>query len=204
MMKLERDPDCEHEQPLHRHALTLPATWIGITEGCMRVRGRRVGIAWERTLACIIMTAVGLWGIGLLLSFAMNYGQISSVTGKARNLVEHTSVSDYQLTALHDLRNDVGRLLHNVHEGSPWYERFGLDHNQQLLDALLPWYGVANNRLIRDPANQALTQKLSALANSAPNSDQRAQLAKPGYDQLKAWLMMSVRIKLMARFMRRP
>ena len=186
-----RDPDCEHEQPLHRHALTLPATWIGITEGCMRVRGRRVGIAWERTLACIIMTAVGLWGIGLLLSFAMNYGQISSVTGKARNLVEHTSVSDYQLTALHDLRNDVGRLLHNVHEGSPWYQRFGLDHNQQLLDALLPWYGVANNRLIRDPANQALTQKLSALANSAPNSDQRAQLAKPGYDQLKAWLMMS-------------
>ncbi|SAD11091.1 ImcF domain-containing protein [Enterobacter cloacae] len=186
-----RDPDCEHEQPLHRHALTLPATWIGITEGCMRVRGRRVGIAWERTLACIIMTAVGLWGIGLLLSFAMNYGQISSVTGKARNLVEHTSVSDYQLTALHDLRNDVGRLLHNVHEGSPWYQRFGLDHNQQLLDALLPWYGVANNRLIRDPANQALTQKLSALANSAPNSDQRAQLAKPGYDQLKAWLMMA-------------
>lgn len=56
---------------------------------------------------------------------------------------------------------------------------------------MLPWYGVANNRLIRDPANEALKQKLSALANSAPNSDQRAQLAKPGYDQLKAWLMMA-------------
>jgi type VI secretion system protein ImpL len=74
---------------------------------------------------------------------------------------------------------------------APWYQRFGLDHNQQLLDAMLPWYGVANNRLIRDPANAALKQKLSALANSAPNSDQRAQLAKPGYDQLKAWLMMA-------------
>jgi type VI secretion system protein ImpL len=53
---------------------------------------------------------------------------------------------------------------------APWYQRFGLDHNQQLLDAMLPWYGVANNRLIRDPANEALKQKLSALANSAPTA----------------------------------
>jgi type VI protein secretion system component VasK len=74
---------------------------------------------------------------------------------------------------------------------APWYQRFGLDHNHQLLDAMLPWYGAANNRLIRDPANVALRQVLSALVNSAPNSDQRAQLAKPGYDQLKAWLMMA-------------
>jgi hypothetical protein len=45
-----------------------------------------------------------------------------------------------------------------VQEGAPWYQRFGLDHNQQLLDAMLPWYGVANNRLIRDPANAADTK----------------------------------------------
>ncbi|MBT1882608.1 type VI secretion protein VasK [Enterobacter mori] len=174
-----------------RHALTLPATWQGIVDDCTRVRGRRVGMAWERTLAWTLMAIIGVWGAGTLLSFMVNRQQIVSVAEQAHALVEHPSVSDYQLTALHELRNDTGRLLHNVQEGTPWYQRFGLDHNQQLLDALLPWYGVANNRLIRDPANQALTQKLSALANSAPNSDQRAQLAKPGYDQLKALLMMA-------------
>ncbi|MCU6348714.1 ImcF-related family protein [Enterobacter quasiroggenkampii] len=174
-----------------RHALALPATWQGIVDDCIRVRGRRVGMAWEQTLAWTLMTIIGIWGAGTLLSFAVNRMQIVSVAEQAHALVEHPSVSDYQLTALHTLRNDVGRLQHRIQEGAPWYQRFGLDHNQQLLDALLPWYGVANNRLIRDPANQALTQKLSALANSAPNSDQRAQLAKPGYDQLKAWLMMS-------------
>ncbi|HFZ8993331.1 TPA: ImcF-related family protein [Citrobacter freundii] len=177
--------------PAHKHALTLPATWQGVTEDCIRVRGRRVGMAWEQTLAWSIMAVVGLWGAGLLLSFALNYGQISSVAGKARALVEHPSASDYQLTALHELRNDAGRLQHRVREGTPWYQRFGLDHNQPLFRAMLPWYGVANNRLIRDPANIELTQKLTALVNSAPNSDQRMQLAKPGYDQLKAWLMMS-------------
>lgn len=174
-----------------RHALSLPVTWQGILEECTRVRGRRVGMAWEQTLGWAVMILTGLWGAGLLLSFSLNYGEISSVAAKARNLVEHPAVSDGQLTALHQLRNDAGRLLHNAQEGTPWYQRFGLDHNQPLLDALLPWYGVANNRLIRDPANSALKEKLSALANSAPNSDLRALLAKPGYDQLKAWLMMA-------------
>ena len=174
-----------------RHALTLPATWQGIVDDCTRVRGHRVGMAWEQTLAWTLMAIIGLWGAGTLLSFAVNRSQIVSVAQQAHALVEHPSVSDYQLTALHTLRNDAGRLQHRIQDGAPWYQRFGLDHNQQLLDAMLPWYGVANNRLIRDPANEALKQKLSALANSAPNSDQRAQLAKPGYDQLKAWLMMA-------------
>jgi type VI protein secretion system component VasK len=104
------------------------------------------------------------------LSFAVNRQQIISVADQAHTLVEHPLVSDDQLTALHTLRNDAGRLQHHVSDGAPWYQRFGVDHNPQLLDAMLPWYGVANNRLIRDPANAALQQKLSTLANSAPNS----------------------------------
>jgi len=173
------------------HVLTLPATWQGIVEDCACVRGRRVGRTWEQTLAWTLMAIMGLWGAGMLLSFAVNRLQIISVAQQAHALVERPSISDDQLTALHTLRNDAGRLQHHIEDGAPWYQRFGLDHNQQLLNAMLPWYGVANNRLIRDPANQALQKKLTALANSAPNSDQRVQLAKPGYDQLKAWLMMA-------------
>lgn len=175
----------------HLHALTLPVTWQGIVDDCTRVRGRRVGMAWEQALVWALLGIIGVWGTGLLLSFALNYSQITSVAGKARVLVEHPAISDSQLTALHDLRNEAGRLQQQVEDGAPWYQRFGLGHHAQLLNAMLPWYGVANNRLIRDPANNALAQKLSALVNSAPNSDQRIKLTKPGYDQLKAWLMMA-------------
>lgn len=174
-----------------QHALTLPVTWQGVVEDCIRIRGRRVGMAWEQTLSWSLMTIIGVWGAGLLVSFMLNYGQISSVAGKARHLVEHPAVSDDQLTALHGLRNDASRLQHHIQNGTPWYQRFGLNHTQPLLAAMLPWYGVANNRLIRDPANVELKQKLTALVSSAPNGDQRALLAKPGYDQLKAWLMMA-------------
>ena len=174
-----------------RHALTLPVSWQGIVDDCTRVRGRRVGMAWEQSLARTLTALIGVWGAGMLLSFAVNRLQIVSVAGQAHALVEHLSVSDDQLTALHSLRNDAGRLQYRIQEGAPWYQRFGLDHNRQLLEAMLPWYGVANNRLIRDPANIVLMQKLSSLVNSAPDSDQRRLLAKPGYDQLKAWLMMA-------------
>ncbi|WP_432350724.1 ImcF-related family protein [Pantoea allii] len=174
-----------------RHALTLPVTWQGIVDDCARVRGRRVAVPWEQATGGTLMAIMGAWGAGLLLSFAVNRQQIISVAQQAHALVEHPSVSDDQLTALHTLRNAAGRLQHRIQEGAPWYQRFGLDHNTQLLSAMLPWYGVANNRLIRDPANAALMQKLSALVNAAPDSDQRAALAKPGYDQLKAWLMMA-------------
>lgn len=44
--------DAEQYIPgLQSHALTLPATWQGIVDDCPRVRGRRVGMAWEQTLA---------------------------------------------------------------------------------------------------------------------------------------------------------
>lgn len=174
-----------------RHALTLPVTWQGIVDDCRRVRGRRVGMAWEQTLARTLMVAAGVWGAGTLLSFAVNRAQIVAVAGQAHAVAAHLSVPDDRLTALHALRNEAGRLRHRIQEGAPWYQRFGLNHNQPLLDAMLPWYGAANNRLIRDPASAALRQKLSALADSAPGSDRRAELAKPGYDQLKAWLMMA-------------
>lgn len=59
--------------------------------------------------------------------------------------MEHPSVSDYQLTALHALRNDAGRLLHHILDGAPWYQRFGLNHDQQLLDAMLPWYSLSSS-----------------------------------------------------------
>ncbi|RRZ67603.1 type VI secretion protein VasK, partial [Klebsiella oxytoca] len=75
--------------------------------------------------------------------------------------------------------------------GAPWYQRFGLDHNAPLLAALMPWYGQANNRLIRDAAAQALTKQLNALADLPPRSPLREKRAKPGYDQLKAYLMMA-------------
>ncbi|CAG7701587.1 unnamed protein product, partial [Allacma fusca] len=176
---------------LHRHALTLPASWQGIVNDCTRLRGRRVGMPWQQTLAWSLMSLMLLAGAGMLASALFNRQQIVGAADKAQVLVNSTKADDAQLIALHGLRNDLGQQQHWLAHGAPWYQRFGINHTHQLHDALLPWYGVAARRLIHEPARIALEDKLNYLASLPAASPLRATLAQPGYKQLKAWLMMA-------------
>ncbi|NGX88351.1 type VI secretion protein VasK [Rahnella sp. Lac-M11] len=176
---------------VHEKTWTAPASWQGVLDDCLAARGRRVGLPWEQGVCYSLLALIVLWGAGSVVSFAVNRHQMVSAAEQAQLLSKPEPVSDEQLIALQALRNNIGRLQTRIARGAPWYQRFGLDHNRELLTTLMPWYGNASNRLIRDAAVQSLQQKLNALANLPANSPQRAVLAKPGYDQLKAYLMMA-------------
>lgn len=176
---------------VHEKSWTVPASWQGVLDDCRVARGRRVGLPWEQTLCYSLLALIVLWGVGSVVSFAVNRHQMVSAAQQAQQLAQSHAVSDQQLMALQALRNDIGRLQARVAQGAPWYQRFGLDHNAPLLEVLMPWYGQANNRILRDTTAQSLYQKLSELAELPANSPQRAARAKTGYDQLKAYLMMA-------------
>ncbi|CFQ34508.1 ImcF-related family protein [Yersinia bercovieri] len=176
---------------VHEKNWTASDRWQGVLDDCRSARGRRVGLPWEQTLCYSLLALIVLWGVGSVVSFAVNRHQMVSAAQQAQQLAQSQAVSDQQLMALQALRNDIGRLQSRVAQGAPWYQRFGLDHNAPLLEVLMPWYGQANNRILRDATAQSLHQKLSELAELPANSPQRAVLAKTGYDQLKAYLMMS-------------
>lgn len=182
------------------HALMLPVALESVIDDCSFVKGSPVGNAWHQTVAMTSIAFMGIWGVGLLYSYYKNHQQIAIVAEKTHALFELTTLTDQQLILLHSLHNDVKRLEYHVLERTPWYSRFGLDHSAQLLTAILPWYGAANNRHIRDPASFALQNKLNSLANLPPNSPLRTQFADSGYDQLKAWMMMSRPDKVDATF----
>lgn len=174
---------------VHPHALTDSALWQSIASD--HARGRRTGLPWDQVLAWSLMSLMLLAGAGMLASSLFNRHQIVSAADKAVVLVNSTKVDDAQLIALHGLRNDLGQQQHWLEHGAPWYQRFGINHTQQLHDALLPWYGVAAQRLIHEPARIALEEKLIYLASLPAASPLRTTLAQPGYKQLKAWLMMA-------------
>lgn len=176
---------------IHVHRWDAPAAWQGVVDDCHTVRGRRVRSAWEHTLCHGLMALMVVWAVGSGVSFAVNRHHIVSAAEQAQQLVRHPAATDAQLIALQSLRNEIGRLQGWEQEGAPWYQGFGLNHHPQLLKALLPWYGTASHRLIRDAAAKSLHDRLSQLVNLPPNSPQRAQLAKAGYNQLKAYLMMA-------------
>lgn len=73
-----------------------------------------------------------------------------------------------QLVALHTLQGELERLQYRIREGAPWYQRFGLERNQQLLAAAFPGYAQAANRLVRDVALTICNSNLMPLSRCRP------------------------------------
>ncbi|WP_224790038.1 ImcF-related family protein [Pseudomonas fluorescens] len=173
--------DLKHDWP--------PApVWSGVLGD--NAGSRRLGWSVPRVGYALVLGLAMLWGAGLLLSFISNRVQIAQVQASLASL-EQSGNGDEQLSALNDLVRELARLDYRAAHGLPWYQRFGLNQNQDLLHAMWPRYVEANNRLIRDPAAANLQRQLNALISLPPGSEQRAERAQEAYEQLKAYLMMA-------------
>ncbi|MCS3419823.1 type VI secretion system protein ImpL [Pseudomonas sp. BIGb0450] len=180
------------------HDWSVAPVWNGVTSD--NASGRRLGWSAPRVGYALALGLALVWGAGLLLSFASNRVQIAQVQTSLAALQQSGS-PDEQLSALNDLVRELGRLDYRAKHGTPWYQRFGLNQNQDLLAVLWPRYVEANNRLIRDPAAAHLHRQLSALISLPPDSEQRAERAQEAYEQLKAYLMMARPAKADATFL---
>ncbi|XBS69965.1 ImcF-related family protein [Acerihabitans sp. KWT182] len=175
--------------------------WQGILNDSM-ARGRRVGFSWARNALLSGLCLVLLWGCGSLLSFFYNRAQIVTVGHQLASLKENAPLSE-QLKALRKLSGEMERLQYISTQGALWHQRFGLNQNDMLLAALWPQYGKFNNRLVRDAAARQLHGQLSALVALPPDSPQRSERSRSGYEQLKAYLMMAYPEKADAGFLTR-
>lgn len=182
-----------------KHHWPLAPAWHGVL-GDQATAGRRLGWPATRVGYALVLGLALVWGAGLLLSFATNRVQIAQVQTSLVAL-EQSGKGDAQLRALNDLMRELARLDYRAEHGVPWYQRFGLNQNPILLEALWPRYVDANQRLLRDPAATNLHQQLSALVKLPPDNPERAQRARVAYDQLKAYLMMARPEKADATFL---
>ena len=162
-------------------ALEMDKAWQGVFND--KPVKRRLGWGTYRIAYTLTLSLTLLWTAGLLLSFTHNRTQINRAQTVLHTL-QNTPQGDAQLLALNNLVHELARLDHRATHGTPWYQRFGLDQNQPLLETLWPHYVEANNRLIRDPLAAILHQQLTALLKPAPDK-------KDAYAQLKAYLMMA-------------
>ncbi|MCK1792051.1 ImcF-related family protein [Pseudomonas violetae] len=181
------------------HIWSVAPVWRGVLEDKI-ASGRRLGWSAPRVGYALVLGLAVLWGAGLLLSFVSNRVQIAQVQTSLTALQQPGS-GDEQLSALNDLVRELARLDYRAAHGVPWYQRFGLNQNQALLDTLWPRYVDANNRLIRDPAAANLQRQLNVLINLPPGSEQRIERAQDAYEQLKAYLMMARPQKADATFL---
>ncbi len=120
------------------HAWLPSPVWMGVTGD--NARGRTVGFPWLRTALITGICVLAIWGAGMATSFIANRALVQDTAVQtARALNTRLPLSE-QLVALHTLQGELERLQYRISEGAPWYQRFGLERNEQLLSAAFPGY----------------------------------------------------------------
>ncbi|VVP54718.1 hypothetical protein PS838_05599 [Pseudomonas fluorescens] len=162
---------------LLKHDWLADPVWQGVL-GDPAASGHRLGWSPPRIAYVLLLSLAMVWGAGMLLSFATQRVQIAQVQTSLVALAQ-SQTGDAQLLALNDLMRELARLDYRAEHDAPWYQRFGLNQNQNLLEKIQPIYVDANQRLLRDPAVANLQAKLTALIKLPPRQC-RTRAPRPG------------------------
>lgn len=182
------------------HALVLPPRLAGLISASRHTKGLRPGNVWFTGVAAGLVGLLALWGVGLLVSFMVNYHAVAATAQRIQTLESQATTPDQQLVALHALGNHIEWLQNKNSRFAPWYLPGGFNVNPRILDALMPVYITAYNRQVRDQSASQLREPLQAFIQIPPESARRTALAGQSYNQLKAWLMMAMPEKADTQF----
>lgn len=165
-------------------------TWKAVIDDCEAVSARKLGFGWLKMLRLILLSLMVLWGAGTLLSLIVNRTQIYQAQETARQAADTAFPLVERLHNQLVLQQSIARLQHREATGAPWYTRFGLNQDSDMLTALWPLYAKNNAQLMRDATADHLRQQLNAFVQLPPASDARAQGTQRTYDVLKSYLML--------------
>lgn len=150
------------------------------------LNGGRIKLA-----AITAASAMALCGVAMGVSFVANRTLVSATQQQVQAALDTHRSLTVRLQALTALQKTLARLEYREAHGAPWYLHAGLNQNNALLSAAFPRYAQSALPLIRDAADGHLRQQLQAFVQLPADSPQRVRLAKPAYNQLKLWLMLT-------------
>lgn len=180
------------DQPLFEHYLSMTPTLESISDDAQLQLGQRMGIQWG-TLSCyVLLMSMAVTGVALLTSYYRNASLIDDSFELVKKADESVT-QDYaiQLQTQYELQQRLEQLLYRQKKGAPLSYRFGLNHNDALLNKLWFSYQVNNSRNIATPFYKHMTDYLTLLTGLPPNDPNRKKLVDSAYDVLKAYLMMN-------------
>ncbi|AQH03163.1 type VI secretion protein VasK [Burkholderia sp. KK1] len=154
--------------------------------------GRRTGFHPITVCSALAVCVLGLWGAGLAVSGISNAHQMV-LTNEALNNLDHAPDTSARLRALRALQQRIGFYEYRVDHHAPFFSRFGLNHDHQVLDALWTPYADASRALLTAPVQQDIEARLVDLSQMPTTDfdDQATKVAQDGQNALKTYLMMA-------------
>ncbi|MCM7145618.1 type VI secretion protein VasK [Enterobacter hormaechei] len=166
----------------------IPASAQALPAG---LRPRKHGVSWTQMVGVSVTALMALWVISMAVSFVANRSLVTMAQEQVQQSVAEKQPLSARLHALSELQKTLARLQYRAQHGVPWYAHGGLSQNDALLAALFPRYGESALPLLRDAAAEHLAKQLQAFVQLPPDSPLRERMAKPVYDQLRLYLMLS-------------
>lgn len=177
------------------HRWGKDARWDGLLESVAKLpaglRARKHGFSWARATVLAFAGLMIFWGIGMAVSFISNRAMIHEGQGLARQAADAIKPQQSRLQSLLALQLLIEKLQHRQEQGVPWYARFGLSQNNELLASLWPQYEGSAIPLLRDAAAAELAVYLNTLKSLPPDNPRRETMIKPAYERLKLYLMLA-------------
>lgn len=166
--------------------------WRYIGEASKSTPGRRVGLHLVTVTSTIALAFIGLWSVGMLVS-GMNNAHEVMLTKESLQALDRASDTPGRLRTLLDLQQRIGLHEARVQEHTPLLTRFGLNHDQAVLNALWTPYARAAKPLLIAPVQQDIEAQLVDLGqmSTVQVDDQSSQMAQAGQQTLKTYLMMA-------------
>lgn len=173
-----------------RHAWQPDKAWLDMFTQRWR-KPVAVGVSWRKSLLLACNCLLAFWLAATVFSWVGNQRLMQADHELALSATDQNKPTAERLLSLYQLQHEIERLQHRKQYGAPWYMRMGLSRNDDVLDALWPYWQQAAMPLLRDASAQHLSSRMNAWLNLPPDNPQRAAQAKVMYDQLRAYLMLS-------------
>ncbi|WP_392563388.1 ImcF-related family protein [Orbus wheelerorum] len=177
---------------LPEHNLASSPTWQTIALDTKSQPGRCEGIAWGTLCRLAVIAIMLITSVGILSSYYNNRALINHSSELVNQLAQSQNKASYadKLQAQYALQLQLEQLIYRQHDGVPFSYRFGLSHNNSLLEALWPHYLTANDINIAQPFFNWQTHYLNQLTSMSPADPNRVSLVNNGHQVLKSYLML--------------
>ncbi|WP_027194915.1 ImcF-related family protein [Paraburkholderia sprentiae] len=193
------DHDSEDGEPFPPQQRTI---WQTVADHSRKIHGRRVGFSLSTMAAWVTTALIGCWIAGTMLSGFTNRSAIQTAAGTLTKL-STTQDRTQAALALDSLDKQLDTLEVRQRDGAPWTSRFGLNHDDALLNAAWPGYENAVSRILVAPIRLKLEERLHQLASLSD-----AEIASGGnaqvqaaYDTLRTYLMLARPDRAVAAFL---
>ncbi|WP_455425709.1 ImcF-related family protein [Dryocola sp. LX212] len=173
-----------------RHAWQPGKAWLDLLAQRWR-KPVATGVSWRKSLLLTCTCLLTFWLATAVISWITNLRLMQADHALALSATDTRQPMPKRLLALYQLQHEIERLQHRQQYGAPWYMRMGLSRNDDVLDALWPYWQQAAMPMLRDASAQHLSSVMNHWLNLPPDNPQRAAQSKAMYDQLRAYLMLS-------------